>query len=98
MTVSIISTSGLHVPVGGSEVVALTVTGAKDSSVEWTVSGPGCSGSACGKMMGTLYVAPSARPNPPDVTLTAVSKADPTAKASVTVYIVEPASKTASKP
>ena len=99
VTVSILSTSdGLHVPVGETEVVALTVTGAKDCSVEWTVSGPGCSGSACGKMMGYVYVAPSARPNPPDVTLMAVSKADPTAKASVTVHIVETASKTASKP
>jgi TonB family protein len=100
VVVSIISTpDGLHVPVGGTEIVALTVTGAKDSSVEWTVSGPGCSGSACGKMIGdVVYVAPSARPNPPDVTLMAVSKADPTAKASVIVHILEPASKTASKP
>lgn len=89
---------GLHVPVGGTEVVGFSVTGTKDSSVEWTVSGFGCAGSACGKMSGNVYEAPSARPNPPYVTLTAVSKAIPTAKDSVIVHIVEPASKTASKP
>jgi TonB family protein len=92
------ASDGLRVPVGGTEAVGFSVTGATDSSVEWIISGLGCSGSACGKMNGNVYVAPSARPDPPYVTLTAVSKADLTAKDSAIVHIVEPASKTASKP
>jgi hypothetical protein len=40
--------------------------------------------------VGDLYIAPSAVPSLPDVTLTASAKADPTAKASVTFHIVQP--------
>lgn len=96
--VSILAPSDLQVPVGGSEEITATVTGAKDLKVDWSVTGSGCSGSACGKMIRLVYFAPSVLPNPPDVTLTAVSRADPTAKASVIVHLVERASKTASKP
>jgi len=91
IAVSISPPTDLRVPVGGSAVVTATVTGTKEQAVEWSVIGSGCSGAACGKMQGGVYVAPSARPNPPDVTLTASSKADPSAKASVTVHIVQPA-------
>ena len=87
--VSIPPTEDLQVSVGGSKLVTATVTGSKKNAVEWSVSGAGCSGSACGKMAGNLYVAPSVLPNPPLVTLTAVSKADRTASASVTVHIVQ---------
>lgn len=79
----------LRVPVGGSKMITVTVTGTKENEVEWKVSGSGCSGSECGKMTDNLYAAPSVLPNPPLVTLTAVSKADPTASASVTVHIVQ---------
>jgi TonB family protein len=96
--ISILAASDLQVPVGGSEEITATVTGTKDLKVDWSVTGSGCSGSACGKMIGLVYFAPSVLPNPPDVTLTAVSRADPTAKTSVIVHLVEPASKTASKP
>ena len=99
IAVSIFSPSdGLQVPVGGTDVVSVTVTGTKESAVKWSVSGSGCSASACGRMTGSVYVAPSTRPDPPEVTLTAISKADSTAKATVIVHIVEPASKMASKP
>jgi hypothetical protein len=89
IAVSISAPADLHVPIGGSEVVTATVTGTKENAVEWRVSGEGCSDSECGKMADDLYVAPSVLPNPPFVTLTAVSKADPTASASVTVHIVQ---------
>ena len=81
------SSGDLQVPVGGSEVVTATVTGTKENAVEWNVTGSGCSRSACGKMADGLYLAPTVLPNPPIVTVTAVSKADPTASASVTVHI-----------
>ena len=86
-----ISPTDLQIPVGGSKVVTATVTGTKKKSLRWSVTGTGCSGSACGKMKKDSYLAPHVLPNPPFVTLTAVSKADPTAKASVTVHIVQPA-------
>jgi hypothetical protein len=89
--VSISPPAKLQVPVGGSEIVTATVTGTKEKAVEWKITGTGCTGIACGEMKGELYVAPSVLPEPPLVTLTAVSKADPTAKASVTVNIVQPA-------
>lgn len=98
ITVSILTGAGLQVPVGGTELVWVTVTGTKEQAVEWSVKGSGCSGSACGKMVGDLYVAPTMLPSPPEVILTAASKADPTAKASVTVHIVRPAAQTPSKP
>jgi len=88
--VSISPPGELQVPVGGSKRVTAMVTGTKENAVEWSVSGSGCSGSACGKMADNLYLAPSVLPNPPLVTVTAVSKADPTASASVTVHIVQP--------
>jgi TonB family protein len=81
---------GLTVPVGGSTAVTATVTGTKENAVQWRVTGDGCFGSACGTMAQGLYQAPSVQPSPPFVTLTAISEADPTAKASVTVYIVRP--------
>jgi len=87
--VSIWPASDLKVPVGGSEVVSATVTGTKEHAVDWSIKGSGCSGSACGKIVGDLYVAPSVLPNPAEIILTAASKADPTATASVTVHIVQ---------
>jgi TonB family protein len=90
IAVSISAPGTLQVQVGGSEVVTATVTGTTELAVEWSVTGSGCSGSPCGKMTGDVYVAPSVLPSPPLVTLTATSKADPTAKASVTVHIVQP--------
>jgi len=96
--VSISAPGNLRVPVGGSEVVTAKVTGTNEQGVEWRITGSGCSASTLGKMMGDLYIAPRALANPAAVTLTASSKADPTAKASVTVHIVRPAAQTSSKP
>jgi TonB family protein len=88
VSVSIPSLNNPHVPVGGVQLFSATVPGAKDNSVEWNVSGAGCSGAGCGKMVGSLYIAPIGLPDPADVTVTAISKANPNAKASVTIHIV----------
>jgi len=87
-----ISPSGdeIEVPVGGSKVFTATVIGTQETAVEWSVTGSGCTNSLCGKMAKDMYHAPSVLPTPPFVTLTAISKADATAKASVTVHIVQP--------
>lgn len=98
IVVCINAPTNLEVPVGGAEIVTAFVTGTKEQAVEWIVSGAGCSGSTCGKMSRDVYSAPSVRPNPPEVNLIAVSKADPIAKASVIIHIVEPASEIMSRP
>jgi TonB family protein len=90
VTVIISSLGDIYVPAGEWKVVTATVTGTKEQTVEW-VTGSGCF-PHCGHMTGDLYFAPTVRPSPPVVTLTATSKADPTAKATVNVHIVEPSS------
>ena len=99
--VTISSLGGSTIPSGESRVIMVTVTGTKKKGVKWSISGLDCANSTCGEIgTGTvaLYIAPSAPPNPSEVTLTAVSKADPTAKASITFHIVQPAAQTSSKP
>jgi TonB family protein len=78
------------VPLGGSKVVTAVVTGtgSKENTVEWNISGFGCSGTSCGEMNKDSYQAPAIMPSSPFVTLTAVSTADPSAKASVTLHII----------
>ena len=70
----------------------------QNKGVTWTLSGAGCSASACGTLSNTssasgapiTYTAPPNVPNPPGVTLTAVSVADSTASASASVTIAAP--------
>lgn len=96
--VSISAPGNLQIPVGGSQVVAAIVTGTNEQEVEWRITGPGCSASTLGNVVGDLYIAPRTLPNPAAVTLTAFAKADHTAKASITVHIAQPAAQTSSKP
>lgn len=90
ITVSISSSGDVYVAAGKSRAITTTVTGTQKQALKWSVTGLGCSKSSCGKMAGNLYVAPSVPPTPPVVTLTAISKADHTAKASVRIHIVQP--------
>ena len=92
ITISIVPDDSV-LPVGASEVVIASVNGTKNSAVIWRIEGSGCSGTACGTIddeggYHAGYHAPSALPDPPSVTLTAVSQADPTASASVTVHLI----------
>ena len=90
IAVTISGPASVEIPLGGSLAVNALVTGTGDreNRVDWTLSGLGCSGAACGEIAKDSYRAPSIMPDPPYVTLTAVSKVDPTAKASVTFHIV----------
>jgi hypothetical protein len=83
---------------GEARAMTPTVTGTEKQAVKWRIRGLGCFNSSCGVMLGNLYLAPNVPPIPNEVTLTAVSEADPTAKVSVIVHILEPASKIAPKP
>lgn len=78
----------VNVPIDGSAVVVATAAGNANTAVKWSVTGAACSVSDCGTMQGDLYLAPSSLPSPPSVTLTAISEADPTATASITVNLV----------
>ncbi len=68
-----------------------------NSGVTWSVAGAGCSGNTCGTLAssgvragfgsGATYTAPSIAPAPSDVTITAVSVADPSKSAAISVTI-----------
>ena len=69
-----------------------TLTPAPNSNpsrvVSWSVSGPGCSGTACGTVTSAgSYTAPASAPSPDTVMVTATPAADPTKVASVAVTI-----------
>ncbi|MBV8673791.1 MAG: hypothetical protein JOZ33_10185 [Acidobacteriaceae bacterium] len=97
-TVTIISNSvsvgvtptSASVGVGGQQQFKATVTGSNNTAVTWTLSGTGCTGSLCGTISASgLYTAPPSAPNPPFVTVTATSVADPTKSASASVQVTQ---------
>lgn len=98
VVVSISSSGDSKTTAGEARIMTPTVTGTEKQAVKWNISGQGCSNSSCGVMVGNLYLAPNVPPIPNEVNLTAVSEADPSAKATVIVRIQEPTSKIASKP
>ena len=74
---------------GATQQFAASVTGTSSTAVAWTVSGIGCSGTACGTISSSgLYTAPAAVPSPVTVNTTATSVADPTKSGSASVTIV----------
>ena len=93
------------VPAGSSATVVATLTpvpGSDPSTIlSWTLSGPGCSGTACGTLTvittqgagGTVtqdtatYTAPSSAPNPDTITVTVTPQADPSKKAQATMAV-----------
>ena len=80
--------STAQVATGGQQQFSATVTGSTNTSVRWTLSGTGCSGSTCGTVSsGGLYTAPASAPSPATVTLVATSVADPGQSARATISI-----------
>jgi hypothetical protein len=82
--------NGINVlPVSQSVVLTATVTGTSNYAVTWTISGTGCTGSACGIFTATTpgtsstnaatatYQAPATAPSPATVKITATSVAEP---------------------
>ena len=65
--------------------------------ISWSVSGPGCTGIACGTISsGGLYTAPSFAPAPPTVQITATPLADASKATAVAVTIISIVSVTVS--
>jgi len=86
-----VSPTSANVIAGAQRQFSATVTGTANTAVTWSLSGSGCSGSACGTITTAgLYTAPSAVPSPATVTVTATSQADPTKSASATVTVIAP--------
>ena len=84
-----ISPSRTQVVTGSRQQFTATVTGTTNTSVSWSLTGSGCSGSACGTISASgLYTAPGAIPHPPQVTVKATSDADSTKSASAIVTII----------
>jgi len=88
-TVSI-SPRGVKVPIGASQQFSATVKATGDATVNWSINGKGCIGTACGTVSATgLYTAPATLPDPPSVTVTATLASDPGETATATVEIAK---------
>ncbi len=88
-----VAPSGVQIDVKGMQQFSATVSGSTNTSVHWTVTGPGCIGSACGSISATgLYTAPPVIPTSAKVIVTATAIAAPSRSASATATIVSSAS------
>jgi len=95
-----ISPASASVPVGHTQGLTATVQNdAQNKGVTWTLSGAGCSGSACGTLSATsspsgtavTYTAPAKVPSPAAVTATATSVADSTKTSAATITVTSSA-------
>lgn len=87
--VIVVTPVSVSVTAGTTEQFAASITGTSNAAVTWSVSGSGCSGTACGKISSSgLYTAPAAVPSSAKATVTATSTSDPTKSASAAITIV----------
>ena len=71
---------------GRQQQFTAAVGGTSNTSVSWSVSGSGCSGTACGTITsGGMFTAPTSLPSAPSVIVKAISMADPSKSASAVV-------------
>jgi hypothetical protein len=98
ITVSVSPTSA-SVQTGNTHTISASVQNdSGNKGVIWTLSGSGCSGSACGSLSSAssasgssiTYAAPGSAPSPATVTLSAKSVADTSKSASATFTITAP--------
>jgi Fe-S cluster assembly iron-binding protein IscA len=84
-----ISPTSVAVPVGDQLQFFATVAGSTNTSVDWSISGPGCSGSTCGSISSSgLYTAPAAMPSPATVAVKVTPQIDTSESAYAVVNIV----------
>ena len=92
-SISISPCVDVRVPAGSTQQFSASGKAITDTLVTWSVSGSGCSKSACGTISDTgLYTAPVDIPDPPTVIVEATSRTDTsvTAKSKVTVVQANP--------
>ena len=83
-----ISPTTAQVQPGGQVQFLATVSGTTNSVVNWSLSGPFCSGNVCGHIGPTgVYTAPLTAPHPNVVTVTATSLADLSKSAQAAVIV-----------
>ncbi|MDP9340238.1 MAG: hypothetical protein M3P45_15365 [Acidobacteriota bacterium] len=91
-----VSPTSATVQTGGTHSISATVQNdGQNKGVTWSLSGSGCSGSACGTLSATssasgssiTYKAPGTAPSPATVTLTAKSVTDTSKTAAATITI-----------
>ena len=86
-----ISPTTATVAAGGRQQFLASVSGTTNNSVTWSVSGSGCSGSACGVVSSSgIYTAPTTIPTPAQVTVKVASVVNPTKFATATVTLASP--------
>jgi hypothetical protein len=89
------TTASVQAGVGSQQFTATVRNDWHNRGVRWTLSGAGCSGSACGTLSATTsasripitYTAPPNVPNPATVTLTATSVSNTARKGSATITV-----------
>jgi hypothetical protein len=75
---------------GQTQQFQAIVTGSSNTIVVWGVNGATGGSATTGTISSSgLYTAPAALPSPPSITVTAISEADPQARASATVTLSE---------
>ena len=89
---TLVVTGPTSVNAGATAQFTATLTPAPNSNpsraISWSVTGAGCSGTACGIISAAgSYTAPVSTPSPSTVSITATPAADPTKAASATVTI-----------
>src|SRR6202030_1363263 len=90
------STANVQAGVGTQSFTATVTNDAQNNGVTWSLSGAGCSGTACGTLSTSssasgaaiTYTAAAAAPTPPTITLTATSATDSTRSNFATISIV----------
>ncbi len=85
-----VSPATAPVELGASHAFTATVNSAgnPNRAVTWTLSGSGCAGAACGTVdTAGMYTAPQILPEPPGISLTAVSVADPSRSGAATINV-----------
>jgi len=84
-----ISPAAVSVFLGSTQTFVPSVHGTTNTAVAWGLTGPACSNGACGYIQsGGIYLAPQVLPDPPTVTITVVSAAEPSVTASATITLV----------
>jgi hypothetical protein len=92
-SISISPCVDVTVPAGSTLQFSASGKAVTDSSVTWSVSGPGCSKSGCGSIFDAgLYIAPANIPTPPTVIVGVTSRTDTsiTAKSKITIVGANP--------
>ncbi len=83
-----VSPQTANVATGGTQQFTAVVENTSNTAVNWSVTGTGCTGAACGTISSSgLYTAPSAVPDRAAVTVTATSQSDTGKSGTATVTI-----------